>query len=370
MQKRHFSPAVIALTAGLALAFNASAKPEIVGDNSNQRCQVAHQMAVDAFLSDSPLLYWPITAPSHLDHHVVLSRKARDISGGDGIVSDPVVFERIEPSGRSLRAIHWQKEPFLGHRIVVVTSLFSWRGDRYDTYLFKAGVPTTSLDDMFSNAERAREASSNLLHKEKSWNPHVLVLDRQAGEVWGIDQGEAFEILGPWRIDQVTATGVTSPCEIIFWSGKKSGLELLPDAVKKLASSLDEALGPGLNEGTLNPTHRIRHNVERGWSLVSVRPWALNLKPSNSRAEVETGLKTWSTRHNHRARLYQEIFDQIQPAQDALAGYYISKFALEAEVAKQFSRYAMDIMFRAYFVFPREGLSPVSARNPWPDETH
>jgi hypothetical protein len=59
---------------------------------------------------------------------------------------------------------------------------------------------------------------------------------------------------------------------------------LLPKPALRFATLLAEALGPGKDEGTLQPTARIAYQVEQTWANAAIRPWALKRELYNSRA--------------------------------------------------------------------------------------
>jgi len=102
----------------------------------------------------------------------------------------------------------------------------------------------------------------------------------------------------------------------------KTAIDLLPSPVRKLAGLLDETLGSGQNEGTLQPTARQRIAVGHTWANIAVRPWVVQKSAYNTRAEVDANLKKWALGVKSFYKLYLEINRQYPIAEAALEKYY------------------------------------------------
>ena len=144
--------------------------------------------------------------------------------------------------------------------------------------------------------------------------------------------------------------------------------DLLPKEVRQLAQMLNEALGDGKDEGTVQSTGHLRSNAAHTWGNVALRPWAVN-NADNTRKEVDLGLSEWSRKGKNFFALYQKINDQYPQSEQALAEYYQNQFQLTPEKAKRLASYALDLAFRNNFIFPRKKSKEenTEAINPWND---
>jgi hypothetical protein len=142
----------------------------------------------------------------------------------------------------------------------------------------------------------------------------------------------------------------------------------LPAAVRRFAALADEALGPGKNEGTLRPTARIRGRLAHQWTTISERPWALTATPYNSREEVDAGLAVWAKGVPSRDRLLRQLRASLAPAEEELANYLGTRFAITERDAREFSAYAIDHMLRSHFTFHSDagGYARNPSVTPWP----
>lgn len=363
------------ISALIAAPMRAGADPAIVGDASRAECRTALRMATEAFRATSPSLIWPVVPPDLTDASIVLARKARDISGGDGLDLDPALFDRHEIADG--RIVHWPRTAVTGQRLVVVETPVSWQGDWYETYLLDAAL---TLDDLLRGlgTTKGREMApvggivvppAQLVLGIDRWNPPVALRDSRTGAVWLIDQGEPYQVMAPWRVFVLGPGDMVSPCRIAFHDGRAFGLHRLPDAVRRFAALADEALGPGTGEGTSQPTARTRLEVAQRWALATERPWALSGQVRSSRAAVDAGLAAWAAGVRPRLRLLAEVTAGEDGAERGLARYYRRTFGLSRSDADRFAAYALDFLFRSHFRFPdvdSVDLDPVEP--PWPME--
>jgi len=351
------------LAAVLAITFChpsvAHAWPRLTGSNSHE-CRQTFELAKAAFQSDEPVLYVPPTMPESFGSTISVKPAMRDISGGDAVVADDSVFQKIfHPVDSFGGSIYWQITPQFGRRLAVVDQPFNWAGDWYALYsLDQSATP----DELF--AEQRREDGElhfkPIIHQ--SWIPPLILTDKVSGNSWAVVQG------GSWIVYTTDGDGTQSRCTIGFQPKLGRAVYALPPAVQRFAAMLDEALGPGgRGEGTLRPTARIRNRVNLLWGNVALRPWALNESPYNTREEVDEGLRMWTyqdPQYPKRSALYTRITRQYPRAESALAGYYRTTFRLPAPEARTMAVYATDLMFRKYFTFHGVG-NPLTVANPW-----
>jgi len=339
--------------------------PTLTGNTTSAQCQQALHLAESAFRSTNSSLLWPISSAAS-PSKVVLRPKDRDISGGDALAHDSATFARFRNElNARVDILFWQTVPQAGMRFVVAETGHSWRGDNYATFYIPASISREKLLGSMEGHARAGTIAALL---EQRWNPPLFLRDSTRRVTWLIDRGEPYEIFADWAVYVPGAKGLDRPCRITFGRHNTIGLAALPGAVRTFASSLDEALGPGRDEGTLQPTARIRLNVQRQWANVSVRPWAATERPYNTLAEVHAGSAEWSRGSTARTRLLRKIQVQQVAARSALASYYRRQFGINRPTAERMSAFATDYMLRHYFVF-HGGASEfgVPIKTPWPE---
>ena len=343
----------IFLQLAFLIADPAVAQPRLVGKTNGPSCRVALELATAAFKSDSSSLDWPIAQPASGVAKIILRQNGLDISGGQAIEADGAQFEAIRQSLGDHYSVttFWAKHASGGNRLAVVDQPHGWRGDRYAVYLLGAAVtPETLAAQLRPIADGRDSALAPLLDYQRTI-PLILQNER-AGEYWLIDRGQPWEVMPDWRVHVVSTAGESQPCRIDFGVPQKP-LAGLPPAVRMLADALDEALGPGNDEGTLQQTARIRITVEKGWANSALRPWALTDEPYNDRAEVAAGLVEWSRANVARSALLRRIERARSSAEVALAAYYSARLKYSTASARRLSRQAIDHMVRTHFVFSK-----------------
>jgi hypothetical protein len=307
-------------------------------------------MARSAFHSRSFSLDWPIPAPAP-PARIILRQRVADISGGDGIEADASEFLTLhQPLGKDYKlTIFWSRKAYAGKRLAVVDRPFNWRGDWYTTYLLDPG----DTPERFGT----RLTELKPLLGDNRWSPPTVLSSGTGEAYWIIDRGEPYQVMPDWRVFVPTASGAHSPCRISFGADGRAGLANLPAPVRKLAAELDEALGPGTGEGTLQPTAAIRVMVAQAWANAAARPWALTAQPYNSRLEVQRGLAEWARGSRARTVLLGRISHDYPAAEQALATYYATSATRTHAAAKRTAARVLDYMFRTYFVFPKGARS-------------
>jgi len=296
-----------------------------------------------------------------LQSTLVLGASELDISGGSALTGTDD-FEKLPQDTRN---IYWAKEPNGGLRVVVREIPHGWRGDMYDLYLLDASV---SKDDFLNSISSATGGARYQPVVSDTWRPPLVFQQPQPKTKWFIDVGQPFQVLSAWRV--YSSKERRAICEIAFSPPGNDAAGRLPRPVRTLARNLDEALGPGNDEGTLQPTARTRLDAKHVLANAALRPWALvDGDAYNSRSEVDAGLENWAKANSSRRRLYGEILKEYPVAERSLAAYYASAYGLQPQKAQESAAWVLDLVFRSFFVFSHgqnyfryDGVRT----NPWP----
>jgi hypothetical protein len=338
--------------------------PARSGEATRPECEDARVLAQAVFQSDSPRLY-ALQLPPDMRSEMILGTTELEISGGDALAASGAFDKLPLPTGRS---VYWLREPGRDQRrIAVAERSVGWRGDMYSLYLLEQDVEPATFVDAVAADGPGVEANAVV---SGSWRPPLVFRLPDAPGEWLIDVGQPFEPLARWT---VYATDAADPiCSLTFGVEPGSPERLLPPEVRALSRLLDEALGPENYEGTLHPTAAVRDRVAHVRANAEFRPWALHgAFPYNSRAEVDAGLEEWARGVRPRRALLRKINATYAPAQRSLATFYERTFGLSDADAEKVSAWALDIIFRSYFVFPHTGEAPKGHdgdRSPWPRE--
>jgi hypothetical protein len=360
--------AVGALLLGTLNAWSAE-WPQLRGSHERRECVQALQLGKAAFRSNSMYVYGPLPIPSKFGSTVALQPESLGTDAGDNLVEDPTVFHKLLGRGtRSVSATYLQVMPQYGYRLVVREVTHSWRGEVY--FLFSADATVNASD--IANAEIDGPADKRVVPiwtDQYRWKPPIVFRDSHTQSLWVVDVGQPFVFLGDWRVLVPEPGGLSQPCTVVFRPSVTTAANLLPPAVRELARLLDGALGNGEDEGTLQPTARIRTGTQHTLANAALRPWALT-DPYNTRQEVDAGLATWMKENESHAAAYRDIQHQYPIAERALAAYYRNRFKRTPAEANRLAAYVADVLFRSYFVFHSEdphkylrGDHP--APNPW-----
>lgn len=321
--------------------------PIAAGDISRPECVDAMTLAKAMFASPAQHLYAPLEIPEGMRSRLVLGASELDISGGDSLEGSPE-FEKVPQKDPGNRSIYWAKSPNAGRRIVVREVPFGWRGDMYSLYLLDEAIQQPSF---LSGLESDRDESSRAPVVADAWRPPLVFQLDQSASKWFIDVGQPYEILASWVV--YGAASAKPFCTIAF--RPENPIKLLPEPVQAIARKLDEALGPGNDEGTLQPTARQRLHAKHVLANAALRPWALSDADAyNSRSEVDAGLESWARVARSRLELHREILRIYPVAERSLASYYTNAFGLPAQSSQEMATEVLDLIFRSYFVFSSE----------------
>lgn len=335
--------------------------PFATGDFSRPECIDAMTIAKAMYRSTAQHLYAPLSIPTDLPSTLVLGASEIDISGGNALTSTEA-FEKLPQDNRS---IYWIKETNGALRVVVREASLGWQGDTYNLYLLDAAV---TQDDFLNGIKSATDSSPYQPIIKGSWRPPLVFQHNQHKAIWFIVVGEPYQILSDWHV--YSSKERRAICTIAFRPPGKDPAGLLPQPVRKLAHKLDEALGPGYNEGTLQPTARTRLKAAHVLANAALRPWALTDGDAyNSRGEIDDGLRGWATVNKSRQRLHGEIQKEYPLAEQSLAAYYASAYELPPKEAQEAAVWVLDLIYRSFFVFSNgqdyfryDGVRT----NPWP----
>ena len=294
----------------------------------------------------------------------MLGFDVEDLSGGDSLVVDDKVIGKHPNPDRDVRSTYVQKTGRGGYRLAVREDDRGWRGDTYTVF---------ALPDKMSVAEATVSASSSMRPLETlasgQWRPPLVFQREDSTRLWFMMLGQPYEVMGSWSVHAVADEGLRPLCSIEFLpSGNRVPFSLLPQAVRELEHLLNRTIGSGSNEGTLQPTARIRAEVQQTWGNIALRPWALR-EPYNFREAVDAGLSTWADISTGNRRLLQDIRRQYPLAEAALARYFQQHFGRTPADSRKSAAYAMDIALRMHFVFhdesPRGDDDKSRPPNPW-----
>lgn len=137
-----------------------------------------------------------------------------------------------------------------------------------------------------------------------------------------------------------------------------------------MINALDSTLGTGKNEGTLQPTARLRQKVKHTWANVMLRPWAISNNDSyNSKEVVDKQLQHWSMRDRSKINFFDDIQSLYSQSESALAENYKNKFNLKIEDAQELAAWTLSIAYSSNFKFsePQDYFSEVSPNNETPN---
>jgi hypothetical protein len=365
----------LAITTALCVLLPSAvlAQPVLAGKDANRdECRRTYALAGAKFHSRDYSLNGPIKPAKDGTVHFALQVLEDDISGGDALRADPAYFrdDASEKGGPPVRHIFWEIKPRAAKRLVVLVHPFNWKGDLYSAYALDTGVTSGELKADLSRANSEKRFKPVI---DESWTPPQVLVDLESGNNWLLMQGSQYYALSEWTVYGPGGDGLAELCTVRFMPKVKEAVHLLPRPAERFAALLSEILGPGNDEGTLQPTARIRASVESTWGNIILRPWALQSPPYNNRADVDAGLEHWAAVNAKRRVVYRDMMRLYPRAEAALAAHYRARFRLSPGKATVMARYATDMVFRAYFVFPsgagfaeRVKAAKKPPANPWP----
>ncbi|QYK11888.1 hypothetical protein K0I63_14115 [Shewanella rhizosphaerae] len=346
--KIHIFASMLSLIVSNAIA---ETFPTISGNVSSQECSDALTLARSMFNSKSTQLYAPLDIPENLNSNLILGSSALDISGGAALEADQDQFEKVPQFGEeSIRSVYWEKNITGGVRIAVKETSFGWRGDMYSLFL---------IDSKAQKNEFLQDLQESYGHSKYTaligdvWRSPLIFLSKQTKRKWFMSVGQPYDFLAPWAIYINSSEAFDQSCTIKFRPDVKLSQSLLPNPVQYFAHLLDETMGPGNDEGTLQPTARLRNHVQDVWANAALRPWALSDSDTyNSTEEVNMALAAWSKTGSSYKKVYAEIIKSYPVAEKSLSYFYINNFNLSKNQAEKIAKWVLDIAYRAHYSFP------------------
>jgi len=362
MAAKHFmTRTAVAVCGGILLASQAGAAPRLVGAKSPE-CLDTLAVAKVAFYSKAFRLSDAVVLPKGGRVAVAAQSETGDISGGLGIVADPAIFKILPPTssppsapGFNRAPVYWQIAVTGRVRWVMVDEPFNWKGDWYKLYAVDPSLAETAFKPLDRDDPR--------IVLDNKWIPPLMLRNLKSGVVWAVDSGSGA--IGVWDVYAAGKDGVKESCRIVTQPKVRTAFDLLPPAVRALARDLDATLGDGMDEGTLQPTARMRYEVAQAWTNLAVRPWALvadGVWPYNTRRDADAGLKRWSYGAASFRALYKRIQGEYPAAVDELAALYVARFGKTPDAARALAIHNIDIAYRDHFIFPQSFIHPAKTK--------
>lgn len=346
MKKKHLAACVLLqFTFSIACATD-MAWPKLVNGKSLPECKTALRLAQSAYKSTAFHLWEPQTLPEDLNDTLVVGPQGLDLSGGDALDVNLEVFTKVPLPEYAPRSIYWQTETNKGNRLVIEEMPHGWRGDAYAVRLVPSDLTTS---DYFSTTNRQGGGGLTTLI-DGGWRAPLVFQSKKSEKLWLVYVGEPYVFSPNWVVYLPIAGRLQEACNVQFRPNVKHATSLLPSPVRRLAALLDQSIGRGENEGTLQPTARVRIEVEQAWANAALRPWAMG-EPYNSRGVVDSGLLEWAEQGKAYRAAYAEIQTQYKIAEKALATYYLNSLHMSTSESQSTAARVLDSVFRSHYVF-------------------
>ncbi|MBV8837591.1 MAG: hypothetical protein JO000_13700 [Alphaproteobacteria bacterium] len=346
------SAAALALFCGpIRAEQNAQSFPRITQAKDAKACRQAFAVAKRAFASTAarPADAAPVILPEKKpDFGIVLAPDLHNPDGDAMIVDEAAV---TQDNGGRFKAVYLPKAA-QGFRFVVTQQKMNWQGDFFGLAVVDAALDADHAADRL--ADEKKDKAKRVY--QDAWQAPWLIRDAQTQEIVAIDTQPPANFLADWIVYRIANGKPELACRIAFRPAAKRAADLLPaGALRELAALLDDVLGvPAQDEGTLQPTARIRVAAAQAWANLALRPWALE-EPYNSQKEIAYGLKGWTKRSPvYRAR-YQRLQALLPKAENELAAYYQTALAKSAQEAVALAKQALPRAVGASFVFGKKG---------------
>lgn len=355
----------VLLGTSLVLSFPVQARepawPRLEGETGHPECKQALLYADSVFRSQKENVAAPHVPPKEASSRMVLGWFERYL-----VDTDPEIFSELKPEdpSKSHLTVYWQREPASGYRLAMVNNGHNWRGDNHTLYVVDRSLAFADFANVLDTQQDAGIEEASIPAGVRTPNIYRRQSD---GLLWALTLGSRHIPLDSWDVHVPDTRGLRKACTVRFRPDFEHAVELLPAAVRRLAVSLDQAIGSGRIQGTEYHTNILRERVHLAWTNATQRPWATT-HPYNRRAIVDRELETWARRAANR-RLLNTIKRQYQPALSALAGHYRKTFGLSPAAARTQARFVLDAAYRSHFVFSQEEQDEgkhVAAPNPWP----
>ena len=336
---------------------SATAWPRLSANSHHSSvCRQALKLARSQFQSGNFYLYWPPPVPHDFASTLVLRPKRGDIGAGYGIWSDPRFFRTtVKKTNAAPDTLYWQRSASRGRRFVALDIPFNWQGDWYALFSIPADWSLKQFWKKRPHSGSTRLPSGVMTYVNYSWRPPMVLVDNNNGRLWAVNMGPPYALFGKWRVFVLDQNGTKPRCTVRFHQVLSKPAWSLPEAVRRFARLCNRALGPDdQSGGTMHPIATLRLESQETMANLAMRPWALTLKPYNTRAEVDADLRAWAKEGPQYRQLYAQIQRQYPVAERALGRYYATRFHWRLEKANRVAARDLDIVFRSYFVFSTE----------------
>jgi hypothetical protein len=324
--------------------------PKLVRGKNHPECKTAFRLAKSAYKSESFHLWEPQTLPKDLNATLVLGPQGLDLSGGNAIKANLEIFTKIPLLEDEQRSLYWQTKTNQKNRLVIEEMPHGWRGDAYAV----RSVPKTLTTSEYFAATKNQGSEWLKTPIDGAWRTPLVFQRNNTENLWIVYVGEPYDFSPNWIVYLPVAGQLQEACKVQFRPNVKYATSLLPSSVQRLATLLDQSIGKGENEGTLQPTAQRRIDVDQVWANAALRPWAMGT-PYNSRKEVDAGLLAQAKNGKSYQAAYVEIKAGYKIAEKALADYYQEQFNMPEIKAKSTAKIVLDVALRTHYVFHKPG---------------
>lgn len=348
MKKKRFAAGLLLMLTFVIANATGPSWPKLVSGNNYPECKTVLRLAQLAYKSTAFNLWEPQSLLENLDITLVLGPQGLDLSGGDALDANLEVFTKVPLPEYAPRSIYWQTDTSQGNRLVIEEIPHGWRGDAYAVRL----APTTLTTSEYFSAKNRQGSGGLITLIDGAWRAPLVFQSKNAGNLWLVYVGEPYVFSPNWLVYLPIAGQLQKACEVQFHPNVNHATSLLPSSVQRLAMLLDQSIGRGENEGTLQPTARIRISVDQAWANAALRPWAMGT-PYNSREEVDAGLSAWAENGKTYRAAYVEIQVQYKIAEKALKSHYKKRFNMSKIESQSTAKNVLDTALRTHYVFPK-----------------
>ncbi|MBI1269217.1 hypothetical protein GC174_02160 [bacterium] len=305
-----------------------------------------------AYASDSPHLYDAGSVCRKAEANLVLYGK-----GDNDVGFDKAAIKTGGANDSDTYRFFYSIKDYHGRRLLLKKYQQSWQGDMHDLLSVDAKADVNKLIGTLASldiSDGKNLPSDCKLVTSGDWNCPWLVGGKDASGIDAIELGHPVVVLSDWAVYSVTANGAIKKVAVVkFRPPAEKVATLIPDgSLKKLYFLLDKIIGvPAEDEGTYGATSRVRVTAAHAWGNLVYRPWAMEV-PHNTRAQVDAGLKKWSSGAAAYKSQYQELLKLYPLAEAQLARHYRESLGKSEKDARNLAHSALDKTLRLHFVFP------------------
>jgi len=318
----------------------ASDWPKLYYGNELPACTDVLGVARRAFLSPAEWVFEAAAQVPASDTQIILAPTERS----DSFLIDSG-FTEVRQMGSSTVFLHKYSSR---QRFVVRQTPFNSNGDFYGLYLVPSSATPDMIADMLKQADR--DNTGDVTKVFTGWQRPWLIYARYGAVA--IDTKEPWDFLADWFVYVEDKNRVGQPiCKMAFRPDVRNAVDLLPAGpLREFAELADEILGPpSPNEGTLNPTARIRSRARNALANLMERPWAIK-EPYNSTREVDENLTRWAEQDSFQKEQYDRLKAVYPQALLVLTQHYTSLNKSESDAAA-LARQSLERVLGTHFVF-------------------